>query len=216
MRLSLLFITIFFCTVLANAQANPNLEAEYNGLFANAVSETNADFPFVFTVTTKFMKNGKTVQTVTERDEREAELHERITRTTATSKGTETQYQISVGDANTFCSKDGKIWIASQYECFGPVNFYGREQPLSVERTITEKTVNGKSLKVLREITLLSPLNGKGKKRFREKISTLDSRGFFVSVIDTEGTLDPKTVTLIRKQLWTKESFDPITAPRSK
>ena len=214
MRLLVLSIYVLLFAVLVSGQAKPISEAEYKGLFSYAVSETNADFPFVFTVTTEFIENGKTVRTVVERDEREGQLRERITRTITTSNGVETQYQILTGFGNYFCSEDEKTWTASQYACFGPVMMYGRQQPLSVERTISEKTENGKTLKVLREVTILPPPNENGKKRFSEKVSTLDERGFFVSIIGTEGTLDPQTPMLTRKQIWTKEKFDPVSPPK--
>ena len=215
MKLLLLFINFLLFAVVVSGQAKPISEAEYNGLFSYAVRETNADFPFVFTVTTEFIENGRAVRTVVERRENEARPRHRITRTITNGEGVETQYQISAGSGSTFCSKDGKTWTdRGGYMCFGPISIYGREQPLSVERTISEITENGKTLRVLREVTILPPANENGTKRFREKVSTLDERGFFVSIIGPEGTLDPKTPTLIRKQVWTKEKFDPVVPPK--
>lgn len=217
MRLPLLFITLIICAVAANAQTRPIAEADYEELLSYAVSETNADFPFVFTVTTEFIENGKPVRTVAERNEREAQLRERTTRTTTIGDKIETQFQISAGSGNTFCSEDGKTWTnRSGYMCFGPVNFYGREHPLSIERTISEESENGKTLRVLREYTILPPENKNGKNRFREEVSTIDERGFFVSIITTEGTLEPRTTILIRKQEWTKVKFDPVKPPQTK
>ncbi len=58
------------------------------------------------------------------------------------------------------------------------------------------------------EYSVFPPFVEGQKKEFRERISTIDSRGFFINGEDTEGTLDPKTVTLIRKTVLDYESQD--------
>jgi len=90
---------------------------------------------------------------------------------------------------------------------------YGRREPENIEYGVAEESVDGKQIKVFREYSVFAPLEGSKKREFREKISTIDSRGFFITVEDTEGTLDPKTVTLKRKQTWTKAAFKPVVAP---
>jgi hypothetical protein len=74
--------------------------------------------------------------------------------------------------------------------------------------------VEGKQFKVYREYSVFAPSEVSKKKEFRETVSTIDSRGFFITVEDTEGTLDPKTVTLTRKQSWiTKAKIKPVVSP---
>jgi hypothetical protein len=62
--------------------------------------------------------------------------------------------------------------------------------------------LNGKKVKVYREYSVFASSTPNGKKEFRDEISTIDSRGFLINIVTTEGTLDPRTVTLIRKQSW--------------
>lgn len=52
-------------------------------------------------------------------------------------------------------------------------------------------------------------------KSFKETIATVDSRGFFIEVLNTEGTLSPRVVTLKRKQSWVLDAkFAPVVAPK--
>lgn len=214
MKIALFIVAIFFFFSNLNAQSRTISKDEYEKTFQFAVSETNADFPFIFEVTTIFIENGKTVRTVTEVNERESPGHERIKRTILADGGEMNKYQVKVGFGNVFCSDDGVSWVSTKYECSSPVMFYGRREPESIEYIVTEKSADGKQVKVFREYSVFAPLEGSKKKEFREKISTIDSRGFFITVEDTEGTLDPQTVTLKRKQSWiTKAKIKPVVSP---
>jgi hypothetical protein len=215
MKLTFSLIILLLGAVASKAQSHPITAEEYNQASHFAVSETNAAFPFIFTVTTDFIENGKTVSTVTEVDERESPGHERITRTTVNGGKTTRQYQVKVGFGKVFCSDDGTYWKPpSPYECSGPVSFYGPRNPESVEYGVEQKSLDGKDVKVYREYSVFGSSTPNGKKDFRDEVSTIDSRGFFISVVTTEGTLEPKTVTLVRKQSWTtKTKIKPIVAP---
>ena len=213
MKIALFIITIFFFFTNLHAQSRTISADEYKKTFQFAVSETNADFPFIFEVTTAFIKNGKTVRTVTEVNERESPGHERIKRTDSADGRETNKYQVKVGFGNVFCSDDGVAWISTKYECSSPAMFYGKREPESIEYSVIEKSVDGKQVKVFREYSVFAPSEGSKKKEFREKISTIDSRGFFVTVEDTEGTLDPQIVTLKRKQSWIKAKIKPVVSP---
>lgn len=208
---SLAAIFIFF--ISSNAQSQAISKDEYKKVFQFAVSETNADFPFIFEVVTSFIENGRTVRKITEINERESSEHERIKRTDFANGRETNKYQITVGFGNVFCSDDGVSWKSTKYECSSPVMLYGRREPESVEYTVTEKLVKGKQVKIYREYSVFAPLEGSKKKEFREKISSVDSRGFFITIEDTEGTLDPKIMTLTRKQSWTKAKIKPVVSP---
>ena len=216
MKIVFSIIATFLFLITSNAQSRTISADEYEKTFRFAVSETNADFPFVFEVTNEFIENGKTVRTVTEVDERESLERERIKWTEFANGREMTKYQVTVGFGNVFCSDDGKSWKSSKYECSSPAIFYGRREPESIEYSVAEKSVDGKQVKIYREYSVFAPLEGSKKKEFREKISTIDSRGFFTIIEDTEGTLDPKTVTLKRKQTWTKVKIKPVVAPIKK
>jgi hypothetical protein len=213
MKILFSIITIFSFFISLSAQSQSLSKDEYKEAFQFAVSETNADFPFIFEVTTIFIENGKTVRTVTEVNERESPGHERIKRTEFTDGRETNKYQVKVGFGNVFCSDDGVSWTSTKYECSSPAMFYGRRNVESIEYSVTEKSVEGKQVKVYREYSVFAPSEGK-KKEFREKISTIDSRRFFITVEDTEGMLDPQTVTLKRKQSWiTKAKIKPVVSP---
>ena len=75
--------------------------------------------------------------------------------------------------------------------------------------------MDGDKLKVYREFVVYSAAEASRKKEFKETIATIDSRGFFISIVNNEGFLDPKTVTLIRKQSWNmKTKFKAVVAPK--
>lgn len=215
MKIALSFIAIFLLILTSNAQSRTISKDEYEKVFQFAISKTNADYPVIFKVSTDFIENGKTVRTVTNVNENESPERERIKRTVFAVGKETNNYQVSVGFGKVFCSDDGVSWKSSEYECLGPVSFYGRREPESIEYSVTVKSVKGKKVKVYREYSVFAPSEGNGKKGFREKISTIDSRGFFMSVVDTEGTLDPRTVTLIREQSCvTQAKIKPIVAPK--
>ena len=214
MRIVLSFVAIFLFIVTTSAQSRTISKDEYEKVFEFAVSKTNEAYPVVFKVTTVFIKNGKTVRMVTDLNENESPLHHRIKRTTVAGGRTTKRYQVSVGFEKVFCRDDGVSWKPSKYECTTPVSVYGTREPESVEFSVIAKSVRGKKIKVYREYSVFAPAEGKKKKDFRETVSTIDSRGFFKTVVDTEGMLDPKTVTLIRKQSWiTEAKIKPVVPP---
>lgn len=90
MKIAFSIIAIFLFLITSNAQSQTISADEYKQIFQFAVSETNADFPFIFEVATSFIENGKTVRTVTDVNERESPGHERIKRTDF-ADGRETQ-----------------------------------------------------------------------------------------------------------------------------
>jgi hypothetical protein len=215
MKIALSFIAIFLFIVTSSAQSRTINKDEYEKVFQFAVSETNADYPLIFKVKNSFIENGKIVRTDTEVRENEAAGRYRIKRTILADGQETNQYQLTVGVGNVFCSNDGVNWKPSEYECRREMTIYAPREPESVEYSVTEKSVDGKKVKIYREYSVFALSEGSKTKDFREKISTIDSRGFFITVVDTEGTLAPKTVELTREQSWvTKAKIEPIAAPK--
>jgi hypothetical protein len=213
-NLSLLTALLLVFIAAVGAQTRTITKNEYDKVFQYAVSETNSAFPFVFTVTTESIKNNKIVSTVTEIDEREAQMRERITMRTVADGKTSQKIQVRVDSGQNYCSEDGATWKRSEYECFGPISIYGPRQPESVEYSVTDAMVSGKPVKVYRAFSVFAPSEINGKRDFSETLSTIDSRGFFINVVDTEGSLDPKTITLKRTQVWDfKTKIKPVVAP---
>ena len=215
MKIALSLIAIFLFIVTSSAQSRTISKDEYEKVFEFAVL-TNEAYPVIFKVSTHFIENGKTVRTVTDLYENESLSNHRMKRTTVAGGSTTNKYQVSVG-AKVFCSDDGVSWKEpSKYECSGPVSIYGSREPESIEYSVTVKSPKGKKVKVYREYSVFAPSEGSKKKDFRETVSTFDSRGFSTTVVDTEGTLDPRTVTLIRKQSWvTKAKIKPVVPPNN-
>lgn len=84
-----------------------------------------------------------------------------------------------------------------------------------VEYSVAEKLFDVEKVKVYRKFSIFAASTPKGKRSFEEEVATIDSRGFFVSIVDTEGALDPEATTIIRKQSWNfKTKFKPIDAPK--
>lgn len=216
MKLLLFAATIALFVINSVAQSKVITAADYNGTFQYAVSETNAAFPFIFTVTVDQLKNGRTVSTETEIEERQAAGIERITKTFTKGGDTSVSYQISVGFGSVYCSNDGVTWKGPQkFECSGPSTLYAVRAKEKSEYSVEEKILDGDKLKVYREFVVYSALEASRKKEFKETIATIDSRGFFISIVNNEGFLDPKTVTLIRKQSWNmKTKFKAVVAPK--
>ena len=208
---------------MAAHSQKPITKAEYDAVDQNAVSVTNDAFPFVFTVITETYENGKVVSTETEINERQAEGVERETRTLTKGGKTLQSFGIMVGFGNhTYCSRDGKTWTGPQkYVCPGPeanglLKLYRPRTPDSAEYSVTEKSVDGKPVNVYREYYVYAAKDPNGKKDFKETISTIDSRGFFIEVLNTEGTLDPRVVTLTRRQSWKPNAkFAQVIAPKT-
>jgi hypothetical protein len=212
--LALSLSAIFLFITTSSAQPRTINKGEYEKVFEFAVSKTNAAYPVVLKVTTVFIENGKRVRTVTDLTENESLLHRRIKRTTVAAGHTTNSYQVSVGFEKVFCSDDGKSWKPSKYECSGPATVYGKREPESIKYSVTVRSAKGKRVRVYREYSVFAPFEGSKKKDFRERVLTINSRGFFTTVVDTEGTLDPRTVTLVRKQSWiTKAKIKPIVPP---
>lgn len=214
MKIALSFTAIFLFVLSSNAQLQTVSKDEYEKVIQFAVSETNAAYPVIFKVITDIIENGKTVSTETELVENESSGHYRSKRTVLKNGKERNKYQITAGFGNVFCSDDGVKWKPSQYECRNEMRLYGARNPESVEYSVTVKSVKGKKVKIYREYSVFAPSEGSKKKDFRESVSTIDSRGFFITVVDSEGTLEPRTVILIRTQSWiTKAKIKPVIAP---
>lgn len=213
---------VVFTAVTLSGQTKPTTAADYNGTVQYAVSETNAAFPFIFTTVTERFEGGKLVSTETEINEMEAAGVERETTTLKKGGQTFIGYSIMTGFGNnTYCSSDGKLWRGPQeFVCPSAdgSNLFTVRRPRNAESSeysVTEKSLDGKPVKIYRKYAIFAATSPNGKKSFEEEIATIDSRGFFISVVDTEGILDPKTVTLIRKQTWDfKTKFKPVVAPK--
>lgn len=215
MKFLLLIITVALLTIGSIAQSKPVTASDYNSTFQNAVSGTNRAFPFVFTVVTEEFENGKIIFSETMINERQAAGVERISRTILENGKKSSIYQLKVGFGNVYCSNDGVIWQGPQkFECSGPRRLYGHRKVESSEYSFEEKSVDGETIKVYREYVIYTPTGNSGK-GFKETLATIDSRGFFISIINNEGSLDPKSVTLVRKQLWDfKTKIKPVVAPK--
>lgn len=213
-----LTLVLLFST-LSSGQARTISKEEYDRVFKFAVSETNAAFPFLFTVVTTTFEGEKATSTETMVNERHDAGVERIKTPLATNDSTKTVHQLRIGFRNVYCSEDGKIWTGpGKYECPHPSGvrrIYGPRQPESSEYTVKESVLDGKSVKIYREYLVFASFKDPEKKDFREKTATVDSRGFFLSIFGSEGTLGPRSVTLTRKQTWKMNvKFDPISAPK--
>lgn len=217
MKTALSLVAIFFFIITSSAQSRTISKDKYEKVIEFAISKTNEDYPVILKVTTVFIENGRRVRTVTELIETESLSNRRIKKTTVAGGGTTNKYQVSVDFENVFCSDDGVSWKPLKYECSGPAIIYGSRELESINHSVTVTSQKGRKVKVYREYSVFAPAEGSTKREFRKRISTIDSRGFFLTVVDTEGTLDPKTVTLTRKQSWvTRAKIKPIVSPINK
>lgn len=217
-KLALSLIVLLLFVTASNAQSRTITADEYNGNFNGAVYVTNAAFPFTFTVTTDFIENGKVVRAESEISERESEGHERIKKTMVADGKKTNIFQIMVSFGNVYCSNDGVSWKPpTPYECHGPDDLLMLSTPRTPESakyTVEKKFLGGKKVSVYRKFAVFAPTTVNGKKDFQEQVATIDSRGFFISVVATEGTLDPRTVMRAQKESWdTKTRIKPVVAP---
>lgn len=215
MKITLSFIAVLLFIVTTNAQSKTISKEDYDNVFQYAVSRTNVQYPFIYKVITNFIEKGKTVRTVIEVRENQLSGFERIKKTEISNGRETSKYQTKVGYDSIFCSDDGISWKRSKYECPRSIMISKPRNPESTEYSVTEKSVKGKKVKVYRKYSLFPILISGRKKSFSETVSTIDSRGFFITVVDTEGTLDSKTVTLKQEQSWiTDAKFEPVVAPK--
>ena len=192
---------------------------EFDKVFKAAVTETNAAFPFLFTVVTTTYDGDRVNSTETMVNERHAAGVERMKTTWATKDTTKTVHQLKTGFGTVFCSEDGNTWTGpDKYECPNPSGarrIYGPRQPENSEYTVEESMIDGKGVKIYREYLVFASSNDANRKVFQEKAATVDSGGLLLSILGSEGTLGPRRVTLTRMQTWKiNEKFDPIVAPR--
>jgi hypothetical protein len=222
MKLVACFAIITFAAITLNAQPKPTTAADYNGTFQYAVSETNSAFPFVYAFVTENYQSGELVSVETQLNQRQAEGVERDARTLKRGETILRSYSVMVGFNNgTYCSTDGVKWTGPQeFVCPPPeddglLRLSRPRQPDKVEYSVTEKSLDGKPVKIYRKYAVFSASGPNRKASFEEEIATIDSRGFFISVFTTEGTLDPKVVSLRRKQTWDfRTKFKPVVAPK--
>ncbi|MBP6003008.1 MAG: hypothetical protein KA746_06195 [Pyrinomonadaceae bacterium] len=208
---TLCLVVILLVISLSQGQSKPTTEADYNGTFSYAVSETNSAYPVIFKVEVENFSQGKVIRKSTETVENQAELHSRSTTTIVDGGKTRTVYEILIGEQNGFCKEGDGPWRKSQYVCFGSNTIFGPRTPESVEYSVEEKVLNGKSVKIYRKYSIFP---GKSGKQFEEEVATIDADGYFINVVDTSGTLNPKVVSRIQKQTWTiKAKIKPIEAP---
>jgi hypothetical protein len=218
--ISLVFIAL--ASLAAEAQTKSTSAADYNGTLQFAVSETNAAFPFVFTVVTKRFDHGKLISTETEIAERQAQGVERETKIFEREGKTLRSYSLMLGFGNhTYCSSNGVSWKGPQeFVCAGPdgsglLELRIPRKAESVVYSVTEKSLNGQPVKIYRKYEMFLATQPNGKKSFEEELATINSRGFFISVVNEEGTLDPEAVTLHREQTWDfKTKIKPVVAPK--
>jgi hypothetical protein len=211
MKTTFLIIVIFLFAVTLSAQSKSINKDEYEKAFKFAVSATNSEYPHIFKSTTSFIENGKFVSKSTEINENESSGHYRITRIT-TDNGKETKkYQITYGFGNVFCSDDNVKWTISEYECVNLLAISLPKKAESVEYSIDKKQVKDRTIKIYRKYEVFSVTDG--KKEFKEEIATIDSDGYFINVVNTEGKLKPKIVTHITKQSWIRKAKFEIIKP---
>lgn len=210
--LPLIVACLFIST--ANSQSRRISKARYERVIKLAISKTNDAYPVVFKVTTNFIENGKIIRTVIDFNENESGARNRLKRTTISEGRRTNQYQVSPGADMNFCSDDGVSWKTTKNQCFGPVSIYGPREVETSEYSVRTKWVKRKRVNVYLEYSVFAPYEGEQKREFQERVSTIDSRGFFTTVVDTEGTLTPKKVTLRRKQYWvTNARIKPVVPP---
>lgn len=222
MKILLFLAFLILLADISVAQSRVITKADYDGNRNGAVYVTNEAFPFVFTVVTDTYENGKLISTRTDIAERQAQGVERETATLVKGGKTLRSYSIQVGFGNhTYCSKDGVSWTGPQETvCPDPENsgflvLTLPRRPEKTEYTVSEKMLKGEVVKVYREYAEFAASAPSKKRQFSETILTIDSRGFFIDVVTTEGTLEPRTITMTRKQSWkVNAKFPPVVAPK--
>ena len=224
---TLLSLALMFLVVVAGHAQGTTMRGEvrnveYDKAIEQAVRATSGAFPFVYTVVTDTYKNGQVVSSETVTTERQASGVERTTRSLTKDGKTVQSYGIMTGlGKNTYCSTNGTTWTGPQENsCVGPgsndtVQSNKERFSVSGDYTYTRKYVDQKEVKVYREYSVYHAPQPNRKREFREKITSIDARGFLIEINVTEGILDPRTVTFTRKESWTTDAkFEPVKAPK--
>jgi len=214
---NLILLAILFGSLIlpASGQSKDISKAEYDKAFNFAVSETNAQFPFLFKVSVNDYENGHVKATQDSIDERETAGAERMSEIVTEGDKRTTSFEVRTGFSQVYCSSDGKSWTGPQrYECGGPRRLYGPRNPESASYGVTTAKLGDKNVRLYREYVVY-PAAQNSRRGFSEKISTIDSRGYFIKIEGTEGLLDPQEITLTRLQTWDLTTkFPPVIAPK--
>ncbi|MGB7202874.1 MAG: hypothetical protein WBD16_11540 [Pyrinomonadaceae bacterium] len=163
------FAVICFVAAQLQAQSKPTSEANYNGTFTYAVSETNSAYPVIFKVEVDEFLKGKLVWKSTEYVENETQGRHRSTKTIVEGGKTKVVNEVLVGFGNGFCKEGNGKWRKSQYVCLGPSRLFGKRTPESVEFSVEDKTIKGKRVKIYRKYSIFSGSRGKD---FEEEVAT--------------------------------------------
>lgn len=199
----------------SHAQPRPTDEADYNGTFQYAVSQTNSAYPVIFKVETERIVNGKSVRKEIETVENEGELRHRSKTIIVEVGKTRVLHEIVLGEGNGFCKEDGLPWKRSEFSCNPSVTVFGSSPtPDSVEYTVEDRKIDNKPVKVYRKYAVFAGRQTKSPKVFEEEISTIDANGYFLTVDKSFGTLGPRIVNRTMKQSWiVRAKIPPIVAP---
>lgn len=206
-----LFVVLLFVAT-TNAQSKRISKQRYEKVIQFAEEKTNAAYPVVLEVTTSFIENGKKVRMVTDVSEVESLMRRREKRTIVEGIQTTEKYQVSLAPREVYCSDDGATWVRRDHECWLPVVIYGRRQVEAATYRVAIRRKNNRRVKLYQEYSIHA--GPAGQNEFRKRVASIDSWGQFISILDIEGTLNPRRVKIVRKQSWvTNAAITPIVAP---
>jgi len=215
MKITRSLILLLLAAIAAYAQGKRITADEYDKSFQFAVAETNAAYPVILTIRKDQFQNGTIARSVVEVVEKQSEGFERIRKSVFQDGVLTEKYQLMVGFGNVYCSENGSTWKGpSPDTCPAPESVSGPRDPESVVCTVGEGSVAGEKVKIYQKHSVFFPTTLNGKKEFRDQVAWIDSKGFFINVVDSEGTLDPKSYSLTRLETWvTKAKIKPVVTP---
>jgi len=206
--------------ITADAQTATISKGEFDGTLNHASTASSSALPLVLTTTRATYRDGKLLFNLSEVHERQSLGVERIARSFTRGGKTGRQYQITLNAENIYCSEDGAKWTGPwPYECATPSMADPsieamRIDPKSIEYSVTTRSTGDERVKDYREYIVYMLTTPKSKARFKETVSTVDSRGLVIEIVTSEGITEPHSVTSVRKEKWVPNAkFAPVVAP---
>lgn len=222
MKMKILYplLLIAISLTVADGQWRTISKSEYDGPFNQAEQQSFAAFPHIVTITQQRFENDKLMSTETQVLQDQGNGFQRKTQTLVSDGKTTNKYQINLGYSYIYCSDDGVKWkwgAGGEWGCWGPSMSYGARDPVISNYSVSDQMLNGEAVKVYRYNTVfVYPYRDpKNNKEFNETVTTIDSRGFLISMVETEGTPKPRVVNLVRKLTWSiGDKFPPVELPK--
>ena len=208
---------ILLAAMAAFGQPKPITQKEYEDALQHA-ADMGISYPMIEKIEEEKFRDSRQIEKATFSTEYVSEDKVRATMQIVSGGKTTNLSEIGLGIGKIYCKVgDGKWKLESESksaECHDAWNLIPTPSRSGPEDGVTytseDQTVGGQRVTAFRKYVVYG-----GKQTFLEQITTVDSKGFITIATATQGTLDPRTVTVTVKVSWTSNAkIAPIIKPK--